>query len=292
MSDMKILIVKIGAIGDVIMALPMAREMRARWPEAHVTWICGRQVKQVIEACGVADRLIVVNEDRLAFEVLRVWRELGLQRFDLVVRAHRDVRYGALCHMRGRRWIPQAGVYHGLEYLRLIGGGALKWPHISLPEVEYEGDIVLAPGGQADEIPGRGLRIWSIERYAELAKRVSGHVVIVGGPRDRWISNHFEGVVDCVGRLSLLETMAVMSRAKVVIAHDSGPMHMAILSGARTIGLFGPTSPHNFLPPDVERVWGGERLSCRPCYDGKYFANCRDPKCMQSISVNQVLEMI
>ena len=86
-------------------------------------------------------------------------------------------------------------------------------------------------------------------------------------------------------------TQAPERRADLVIAHDTGPMHLARLVGARLVALFGPTPPSSFVPSDDRTtvLWGGAHLACRPCYDGREFAECSDNECMSSISADVVL---
>lgn len=287
---MKVLIIKIGAIGDVIMALPMARAVRKQAHSVHVTWVCGKRVAPLIRASGLAERVIPINEDRLALEIPKVWWQLGFERFDRVLCAHRDWRYQLFTHLRGTRWDPRPGIYHGVEYLRMIGSTELEWPKLKLPEVDISAEIVLAPGGMRDEIPGRGLRMWPIQRYAELAARLNQRIILVGGSQDHWVVDYFDGAIDCVGKLSLLETIAVMQKAKLVITHDGGPLHMAILAKTDVVGLFGPTDPNQFLPPGVSAVTAN--AFCSPCYDGKYYANCAHQSCMRNISVDQVYKRV
>jgi heptosyltransferase-2 len=86
----------------------------------------------------------------------------------------------------------------------------------------------------------------------------------------------------------------VLRDAAVVLSHDTGPMHLARLVRAPLVALFGPTSPSEFILEDARTVvlWGGRHLACRPCYDGRDFAECRDNVCMQSIGVDDALDAV
>ncbi|MCI5051706.1 MAG: glycosyltransferase family 9 protein [Simkaniaceae bacterium] len=288
---MKILIVKVGAIGDVVMALPTLEAARRKWPEAEITWMCGKRVAPLVRATDI-DRVVEVDEYELLrkspLEVIRAIYKAGCAEYDLVLRLHHDWRYGALTVGRGARWKPVPGRYHAYEYLRMIGAQELVWPELELPNVELEADFVLAPGGDVRTEPGKALRMWPIEKYVELDKRLQ-NCLILGGPKDTWLYDYFENVY-----LSedLPESVALMKQAKAVVAHDSGPLHLGVLSGANVIGLFGPTMPHEKVPPGVKTLWGGENLSCRPCYDGKHYDNCLKATCMEEITVDQVIEAI
>ena len=121
-------------------------------------------------------------------------------------------------------------------------------------------------------------------------------VALVGDANDRWALEHFAdlGVIDLLGTLALPDTLRVLRDARVVLSHDTGPMHLARLVRAPLVALFGPTMPAEFMLEDERTVvlWGGRHLACRPCYDGRDFADCRDNVCMQSISVDDALAAI
>jgi heptosyltransferase-2 len=76
-----------------------------------------------------------------------------------------------------------------------------------------------------------------------------------------------------------------------VVSHDTGPLHLAGLSRAPLIGIFGPTDPATFLPrrPFSVAIWGGHGFACRPCYDGRNFAPCQFNGCMHQVSPELVL---
>lgn len=60
----KYLIIKIAAIGDVIMAMPMVRKIRQEEPQSHITWVCGKSVYSLLQKLPI-DKLIVVDEKKL-----------------------------------------------------------------------------------------------------------------------------------------------------------------------------------------------------------------------------------
>jgi heptosyltransferase II len=120
-------------------------------------------------------------------------------------------------------------------------------------------------------------------------------VALIGDDGDRWALDAFAGlaIIDLLGKLSLGQTLFVLARAALVISHDTGPMHLARAVRAPMIALFGPTMPRQMLgatPPNVVTLWGGDRLPCRPCYNGRDFADCVSNLCMQDVSVHEVIE--
>jgi heptosyltransferase-2 len=323
---MKILVVKIAAIGDVVMSLPMLTYLRDQYPKAHVTWVCGKQVAPLLHATHLIDRIIEIDERKLLTGNLftrlialgQIWRKVA-GRYDLCITAHADPRYRLIslpirCSSRrffnrkGKRMHPIPGRYHAEEYVRLLSGNdgpsspALKFPTLSFTATSsppFRDFIVLAPGGAKNILADDALRRWPIESYVHLIKSLADlpfEMIIIGSESDGWIQPYLKNLTctDRIGKLDLLETVNLLSHCKLLITHDSGPLHLAKLANCPTIALFGPTNPSEKVGPkeNIKVLWGGESLACRPCYDGKTYAPCRQNKCLLSLKPEQVFEEI
>jgi heptosyltransferase II len=327
---MRVLVVKIAPIGDVVLSLSMVTALRREHQCAEIVWLCGKSVAPLLSEIPSIE-LITVDEARLLTgsffqrigQVLSVWRRILARRFDLVVLGYSDRRYKILTfpaaartrrafNRKGGRWWPVPGRYHGDEFARLITG--VDGPHASsaaLPRINPRLSeqlaaltrgrtvIALAPGGARNLLEDVMLRRWPLDLYRRLAQELAHRrfsVAIVGAPSDTWVRVAFDGVdvLDLIGRTSLPELVAFYQRCAAVVTHDSGPMHLAVLAGAPTVALFGPTVPGEKVPKSgrIRVIWGGENLPCRPCYDGKVYAACSDNRCMKQISVAQVVKAV
>lgn len=326
----KYLIIKISAIGDVIMAMPMVRKIREEEPDSHITWVCGRAVYPLLEKLPI-DRLIVVDEKKLLSgskpekvkEVIRVWKQIGGQYFDVVAMGHADPRYHILTaftkygvyhsfsHTIGQSW-PIPGRHHSDEYVRMISDHLPKEEITAPYHMDVEKDpaiddilsgkkriITLTPGGAKNILADDFCRRWPIENYVKLAKLLITEgmtVVISGAPSDQWIVSYFDGlpVINLVGKTSLDGLLYLFSKSDVVVTHDSGPMHLAGMTDCRIIALFGPTNPDEKIPrrEGVRYIWEKDRYSCCPCYDGKNYAPCKDNVCLKNISSERVFRKI
>jgi heptosyltransferase-2 len=325
---LKILIVKIGALGDVVMSLAMLKEIDRQWPGAQIAWVCGEGAAPLVEAVRRVDEIIVVNDQKLLKgglpgalgALIPLWFRFLGKSFDLIVTGHSDPRYGWLsltAHGKIRRqfgegkegrW-PVPGRYHADEYVRLITGqngpqAVLgRVPTLSLPLTQALSEkivsgkkvVALAPGGAKNILRDDALRRWPLDHYARLAKKLlekDYQVVITGSSADDGIRDSFKQlpVLDLVGQTSVTDLIALYGRTDLVITHDSGPLHLAIASGKPVMGLFGPTNPWEKVPRDekVKILWGGENLACRPCYDGKNYTVCPANECLRGVSVDQV----
>ncbi len=327
-NPMKVLIVKIGAVGDTAMSLSMLPAIDRLAPGSHVTWVCGRIVAPLVRSVNRVDEIIEIDDRKLLkggwlgalLVLVPVWAKLLGRRFDLIITGHADFRYRLLSLTAwgtnrrgfgkggdGRRPLP--GNYHAEEYARLVSatGASSDYtpgiPPIRVPLPQAFSDqldrnkkiVALAPGGAKNILRDDALRRWPLENYALLAGKLlkeGVQVLVTGSAEDAWVRESFQGlpVVDWVGQTSLIELVALYGQCDLVITHDSGPMHLAIASGAKVLALFGPTTPSEKVPVNerVHVIWGGEHLACRPCYDGRNYADCSDNQCLKSISVEKV----
>jgi heptosyltransferase-2 len=81
-----------------------------------------------------------------------------------------------------------------------------------------------------------------------------------------------------------------MEKCNVVVANDSGPMHLAAASGTKTVGIFGSTNPARTAPLGRNATYITKSLSCAPCMArvcrlGTY-------ECLKAIKPEDVLKEI
>ncbi len=320
---------KLAAIGDVVMALPMLTALREAAPSSRIAWLCGETVQPLLACVRGIDELIAIDDAGLlaggasqqAAVVARTWRVLAGRRFDRVLLAHADARYRHLIRTlragevrslepRGPRSGLLPGRSHADEYVRLVTGvddhraRAYAPPPVDAPlprDLEERLPsgaplVALAPGGARNVARDNPLRRWPVDRYVMLADhlRAAGcTVLLTGAASDDWVRAPFAGTatVDLVGRTDLPSLVALYRRCAAVVTHDSGPLHLAGLAGAPRVALFGPTPPTSFARPEARTrvLWPAAALPCAPCYDGRDFAACDDNVCMQAIGVDDAL---
>jgi heptosyltransferase-2 len=317
---LKILIVKIGAIGDVCMARAM---LQAAPPQAEITWLCGNSVAPLVRlfpgritVMPVDDAALLAGSLLARLGVLAgIWMRLAGKRFDLVATGHSDGRYALLsltvAAALRRSFATERlvrGRFFGDEYARLIHG--LDGP--AAPRARYQalaaarpGALkggrwaLLFPGGARNLLRDNALRRWPLEHYAALTgllKKKGWKVAFAGAESDAWVRPAMlkAGALDLLGRFGLDATLGLCAEASLVVTHDSGPMHLAAASGTRVLALFGPTPPSDFASgyENVEPLWGGADLACRPCYDGKEFAPCTDNRCLGDLAPGAVMRVL
>jgi heptosyltransferase-1 len=129
------------------------------------------------------------------------------------------------------------------------------------------GLVVLNPGG------GWASKLWPAERFGELAKglRALGlRSLVTWGPGEEALADR---VVAASGGsavrsfpTTLLDYVETARRARLVVAADTGPLHLACAVGTPVVALFGPTEPARNGPFAREDVVIRRTPSCAPCY--------------------------
>jgi lipopolysaccharide heptosyltransferase I len=132
---------------------------------------------------------------------------------------------------------------------------------------------------------------WPIERFAALPQRLRDRfglaTVAAGSPDEVQLCSAVGGAVNTAGKTNLRQLVALLERASLVIANDSGPMHIAAALGRPLVTLFGPTNPVRTGP--YRRVDTVLRLDipCSPCYSRR----CSHQSCLQWLQVDPVLRL-
>lgn len=206
----------------------------------------------------------------------------------------------------------QHEVDFNLDIIRFLGGepqsDALElW---TSTEDECVADKLLGP--QAAGIPLIGispgsstwLRRWPAEYFASLVEelqRTHGcRFVVVGASEERGIGEIIaagnSNVINLAGRTTLSQCAAVLRRCDLVVANDSGPMHIAAAMGVKVVALYGSTCEHRFGP------WKNRSIvtldyPCRPCNQGHVIDSCGRcvfdaPRCLTEMTVDTVLTAV
>jgi heptosyltransferase-2 len=327
-AERRALIVKLGAIGDVVMAIPAAYALHC---EGYaIEWVASKLIAPVL---GLYPWVKVIEADERALlcgstsertrAMAGLWKRLAGRSYELCATLYYDRRYAMLTWpVRAKRriqlsWSERAtavltGRHYTDEYARILLGradderqsqlapvAAKGLPAAVLQRIDGKPRIAMVPGGARNMLRDNPLRRWPVERYVEVAAelvREGCEVVLIGGPDDAWVSESFRGleVSDVMGRLSLVETLAVLDSADVTVTHDTGPLHLAGITSTAIVAIFGPTRPLSFMPQRENTValWGGEGFACRPCYDGRDFAPCTHNGCVEQVSGAMVLEEV
>lgn len=157
-------------------------------------------------------------------------------------------------------------------------------------------------------------RMWPFDRYAELCDEIiakyNAKIVLTGIPEESDLIKNIQEkmenkdkTMDAAGRINLNQLFYLISRCKLFIGNDAGPMHIAAAQGIKTLGLFGPNLPVRFGPYGKGNIGLYKGYNCQysPCInvhkgqvpDCLYPRNSNDyQKCMKNISVDDALKEV
>lgn len=305
------------------MASTLVPAIRRRWPDARIGWAAGTSIAPLVRLIEGVDEVIEVDDKLLlggtwlsaVVASVRAWRLIG-RRWDRVYVAHTDSRYAWLSTFAGARTTVRfsgdnarrPGHWYGGEYLRMIDATADQDADVSAlaelktallpkpPSIDRKnGLVVVAPGGARNLLRDDSLRRWPIEAWVATVTRLVAQqytVVAIGGRSDAVECEFcgYAGALNLCDQTSLTSLMSLLQSADLLITHDSGPMHLAIILRRPVVALFGPTSPLEFVPrgANVTALTRASELTCAPCYSGTGFAECSDNLCINRVPAIEV----
>ncbi len=262
----RILIVRLGAMGDIIHTLPAAASLRASFPSARITWVVEPRWMPLLEDNPSIDRALPFDRGRGGFfESVRALRSeaydlavdfQGLIKSAVVARLARPARlvgFGRAIAREGpATWLYSETVASGSTHtvdMRLdlaAAAGASNLVHaFPLPEGRAEGDLPVGDFVLASPLAGWRSKQWPIEHYRELATRLLrelGMPLVLNGPPDAF--GELASVPDAHPHVSgICGLIHATRRAAAVIGVDSGPLHIAAALHKPGVAIFGPTDP-------------------------------------------------
>lgn len=315
---MKILFIKLGALGDVVNTLPLAVTLHEQL-HAHISWLVEPLSYPLVASHPSVDKAILFDKKNWLQAIPGVLKELREQHFDIALDLQRLIKSGLYCmaSRSDRRigfdkarckeftWlypferIPSSDpaahmVYQYLDFARYLGiaPGGIKWDipvtgrsSFKLPQ-HY---VVLNIGAT------KAANRWTPQGFASVAlsikQRYAMDTVLTGGPEDTALGHRIETLIDgqiynLSGRTSLQELREVIAGASAVVSCDTGPMHLAVALGKEVVALIGPSDPKRTGPLRGRVVMLD--LDCMPCNKKV----CKNPECMLGITEKMVLDAL
>lgn len=292
-----ILVIRYSALGDVVLATSVLEPLRERYPQARIEWVTDPLYAPLLEGLPELARVHRLAREGPDSALAVAGRLRG--RFDAVVDLQNKVRSAVVARaaaplrtvFRRRTAIRAMLALFGndpplvrahatqlyaeaLAPLDVHRAGPIK-VNLSPRAVALAADalrgveppaVALAPGARW------ATKRWPAERFAAVADQLSAlgnRIVLCGGPGDRDAFAAFRAVVRApvaadLSFLPLDALAASIARVQLLIACDSGPVHLATAVGTPVLALFGPTSVTRWGPPPPGRALS-LGLPCAPC---------------------------
>jgi heptosyltransferase-1 len=306
MNECRILVVRLGAMGDIIHTLPAVASLKQSFPGCRLSWVVEGKWRYLLSANPTIDDVIELNRRNL-----QSWFSLRQQllagKFDFAVDfqgliksamvaslARADKIYGfdrssvreklaSLVYSRSAKPSSPHVVDRNLE-LAASAGAKNSVRLFPLPSGEPEGDLPPGDFILASPLAGWESKQWPLEHYAELAcslRAQCGLPLVINGAHHidvRGAHSHASGLPGLVH---------ATRRALAVIGIDSGPMHLAAALGKPGVAIFGPTDPARNGP------YGGSVTVLRSASaETTYKRNTGIAAEMRSVTPDQVLSSL
>ncbi len=318
-----ILVVLLGAIGDVVRGLAILAPLRKAYPDSKVTWLVEPLSAPLVKNCRYVDEVVVFKR-RQKGAVLEAIRDIRSQEFDLVLDMQRHLKSGLFSWIaRANRsigvnrrdskefnWIfhrerlnyfgeSEPKQYQYMEFLNYLG---VPWDR----ELEFgfvpdraRGLELLGQPGGVGVVLGSSWpsKDWLASGYADLVSGLCSRgerVVLLGdnkaaalGEKLTELSPH---TLNLCGKTKVVELVHVLSLLDCAVGPDSGPGHIAAALGVPYVGLFGPTSARRVgFYKNYERSVSFP-IGCAECY--RKVCPGLDKICMRLISPKMVEERV
>lgn len=297
----RILIIQTAFLGDVILATPVMSELKRIFPTAEIDVLVKKGNESLLQNNPNLNYIITFDKSNGKYRAIkRLIKQIRSREYDLVINLQRFGSSGLITVLSGakkkygfkknpfsfaysKKFEHEIGngkheVERNLSVIREFGAASSKRPELYPTKAHFDKIkpytvkpfFCLAPASVwfTKQLP-KEKWIQLIDKLAE-----EGIVFLLGGKDDSnlcdAIISSCEGknVQSLAGQLNLLESAALMSKAKRNFVNDSGPLHLASAMNAPVTAYFCSTVPAFGFGPlseDSEIKETAEKLDCRPC---------------------------
>jgi heptosyltransferase-1 len=324
----KVLIVRLGAVGDLIHTLPAAAAIRRAFPQARIEWLVDERYRELLDLVPIVDRRLAIRTSSAASLVEAV-RELRRTGYDVALDFQGLLKSAVLARLSGATrvvgfpapllreriarlfYTETAGVdaahviKKNVSLLKAVG---IQHPAIEFPIESWKPEIAdaarnrLGIGDRAPFAiinPGAGWpnKRWAPVYFAEVAvalkKRHGLRSIVVWGPGEERLAQDVVDASQGAAALSppttLAELASLAKAAAVMVSGDTGPIHVAGAVGTPLIGIYGPTSPER-NGPWASRDLTVSRFDECQCH---YQRQCHAKRCcLLEISPRDVMALV
>ncbi|WP_028864323.1 glycosyltransferase family 9 protein [Psychromonas aquimarina] len=329
-----ICILRLSAIGDVCHAVACVQAIQRQWPETKITWVTGKLEAQLLQ--NLANIEVISFDKKLGWKAyFQLRKQLKNHRFDALLHMQAALRSSLVSLMikakiklgfdkaraKDSQWlftnkkIDTAKSSHVLDgfmaFAEKLGVQDLtvKWELQLPPESKQKAAHLInnKPTFIISPAASKAYKNWTVEGYSAAANHAlkQGYqVLICGAPTalektlaEQIVNNTQQQAKNLIGQTTLIELVALIRQADILLAPDTGPTHMATMVNTPVIGLYahhnpkrtGPYTQLNHVVSVYEELitrQTGKTISELP-----WRARVKDADAMQLISIESVTRM-
>jgi heptosyltransferase-2 len=297
----KFLIIQTAFLGDVLLATPVATELKRLFPTAQVDFLVRRGNEGILANHPAIQTVLILDKSKGKIaELKRLIPVVRNEKYDCVINLHRFASSGIITALSGAKekigfqknplsFTYQRKLKHtigdhthevsrNLSCIAHLGAQSMVRPSVFPSTQNYERIAAYNQGNYFVLAPAS---VWFTKqlpqaKWVELANRLKekGTVYLVGAPTDFELCQsivqeaNLPDTSTLAGKLNLLDSCALFAGAQRCFVNDSGPLHMASAVNAPTTAFFCATVPAFGFGPladDANVLETTEPLTCRPC---------------------------
>ena len=325
----KILVIKPGAIGDVLLSTPVIENLRYHFPDAEINFLTQSYCREVLTGNPFLSRILTYDIGK-GDSSLCLIRNIHNQGYDLildlfgnprtaVIVFNSEAKYKVGYRFKWRSLAynikirPRSSEVHNIEF-NLDAVRALNLEIVSHKPVfylnriheEFANDFFRKNDLEGKKVIGFNpsgtwpTKVWYPEKFAELGKKLSNEykILLFWGPGKELetaekIQKDIGESAVLIPEVNLKYMAALIKKCDLFLTNDTGPMHIAWSIGANTAAIFGPTNSNLQGPlSDNSTVIKNESLSCLGC-NLTQISDCPNShKCMKELSVEYVFDKL
>jgi len=297
----KFLIIQTAFIGDVILATPIIEKLHKFYPDSQIDFLLRKGNENLLRNHPYVSNLIVWNKkEKKRKNMFRIIKLIRNKKYDYVINLQRFASTGFITvFSKGKIKVGfnknpvsflftrrikheidngKHEVERNIETITEITDDSTFKPKLYPTDEDYQ---IVSEYKMRPYICMAPTSVWFTkqfpeEKWVELIQKIDSkyHIYLIGGPDDKFACDRIielsekSNISNLCGKLSLLQTSALMANSTMNYVNDSAPMHMASAMNAPTTAIFCSTIPNFGFGPLSENskvIETEENLDCRPC---------------------------
>lgn len=324
---MKFLIIRFSSIGDIVLTTPVIRCLKKQVAGAEVHYLTKKDFNGIIESNPFIDKIHLLDND-----INGITEDLKQENFNYIIDLHHNLRTlkvkralkkvpsYSVDKLNIEKWLLTALKINVLPKVHIVDrylhtvksfgvtndGKGLDYfipqkdtvPDNHIPTAHSLGyiGIVIGAALNTKKLP--------VQKLKELCTKIDHPIILLGGPEDRATGDEIASVdsvkiYNSCGKFNLNESADLVRRAKLIISHDTGLMHIAAAFKKPVISVWGNTVPSFGMTPYYGKTMAANELFeikglwCRPCSKiGYNKCPLGHFKCMEKHSITEIVKTI
>lgn len=319
-NEVKFLIIRFSSIGDIVLTTPIIRTIKLNIEGAKIHYLIKKQYRCLLETNPYIDKIHNLETNK------QTTQELINESFDYVIDLQKNIRSWKIKNklrvldfsfpkLNLKKWIYVNFKINQLPNIHIVDR---YFEAVKLFDIHNDNkglDFFLA---DSDSVNIKDLNIkdnfiaYAIgsqhntkkmpnHKIIELCNKVKGQIILIGSLEDDYnaqeITTHCNNTINLCGKLSIRQSAFLIKTSSLVIAHDTGMMHIAAAFKKIIFSIWGNTSPnfgmYPYMSDDKSIIFEVNNLKCRPC-SKLGFKKCHKQhfNCMEKQDINTIAERI